>query len=397
MHPLKLPKFLTDRYHRDVLFSEKVKMFEDFKVPKELIPSDPRFGVGPSLIPVEAVENLFKTGKALLGTSHRKTPVRHLVQEVQEGLRTYFKLPKDYEIILGNGGATFFWDMMGLGMVEKSSLHFICGEFSDKWYRAHSIIPWIKATPAKVEFGKGINPEIREGYDFICCTLNETSTGVQLSHIPEVPSDTILAIDATSGAGQIKIDFNKSDIYYFSPQKVFASEGGLYIAILSPKAIARAEKIQKDKTRFIPESLKFSHPIENARNNQTYNTPAIASIFFLNEQIKLMNKRGEEKVIELALKKAELVYGWAESKPYLSPFIREKEFRSQAVATIDIDSQYPVDDLTAVLRDQNIAIDIDGYRKLGRNQLRISLFHNVTLENLEKLTKIISLAIESQK
>ncbi len=371
-------------------------MFETFKVPKELIPSDPRFGVGPSLIPIESVQHLAETGFSLLGTSHRKMAVRNLVKEVQDGLKTYYKLPSEYEIILGNGGATFFWDMIGLGLVEKSSLHFICGEFSDKWYRAHSLIPWISTKAVKVEFGKGINPVEEEGYDVICCTLNETSTGVQLTNIPSLKNqNTLMAVDATSGAGQIKADFKNIDLYYFSPQKVFASEGGLYVAIMSPKAIQRAEKIAKDKSRFVPESMKWSNAIDNSRNNQTYNTPAISTIFLLNEQIKLMNKLGEEKVIEEAKRKAKLLYGWADSKPYLAAFIEEVPFRSDAVATIDIDSRFNVDDLTKMLREQNVAYDIDGYRKLGRNQLRISMFHNVTYENLEKLTKIISLAIES--
>lgn len=371
-------------------------MFENFRVPKELIPSDPRFGVGPSLVPVSSVEALVKTGVELLGTSHRKMNVRNVVKEVQDGLKTYFNLPADYEVVLGNGGATFFWDMIGLGLVEKSSLHFICGEFSDKWYRAHTNIPWISAKPVKVEFGKGINPVEKPGFDVICCTLNETSTGVQLSHMPTLSNpDTLMAVDATSGAGQIKADFKKMDVYYFSPQKVFASEGGFYVAILSPKVIARAEKIAKDKSRFVPESMKWMNAIENSRNNQTYNTPAIATIFFLNEQLKIMNKLGEDKVIQLAKEKARFMYGWAENKSYLSPFIQEKEFRSDAVATIDIDPKFNVDDLTKMLREQKIAYDIDGYRKLNRNQLRISMFHNVTLENLEKLTKVISLAIES--
>ncbi len=371
-------------------------MFETFKVPKELIPSDPRFGVGPSLIPTESVQHLANTGFSLLGTSHRKMAVRNLVKEVQDGLRTYFKLPSDYEVVLGNGGATFLWDMIGLGLVEKSSLHFICGEFSDKWYRAHSLIPWISTKAVKVDFGKGINPVEEEGYDIICCTLNETSTGVQLTNIPTLKNpNTLMAVDATSGAGQIKADFKNIDLYYFSPQKVFASEGGLYVAIMSPKAISRAEKISRDKSRFVPESMKWSNAIENSKNNQTYNTPAISTIFFLNEQIKLMNKLGEEKVIEEAKRKAKLLYGWADSKSYLSAFIEEIPFRSDAVATIDIDSKFNVDDLTKMLREQNVAYDIDGYRKLGRNQLRISMFHNVSFENLEKLTKVISLAIES--
>jgi phosphoserine aminotransferase len=370
-------------------------MFENFVVPKDLMPSDPRFGVGPSLIPVESVENLAKTGNSLLGTSHRKLAVRNLVKEVQDGLRNYFHLPNDYEVVLGNGGATLLWDMMGFGLVEKSSLHFICGEFSDKWYRSHKIMPWIDAKDVRVEFGQGINPQEEEGYDVICCTLNETSTGVQLSNIPKLKNDkTIMAVDATSGAGQIKADFKNIDFYYFSPQKVFASDGGLYVSILSPKAIERIHRLEKE--RFIPESLKLSHAIENSRQNQTYNTPAIGTIFLMNEQIKLMNHLGEDKVIELAKKKASLMYGWADQKPYLSAYIGNPEFRSQAVITVDVDSKYNVDDLSKVLRAQNAAIDIDGYRKLGRNQLRIALFHNVRYENLEKLTKIISLAIESQ-
>lgn len=371
-------------------------MFENFRVPNELLPSDPRFGVGPSLIPVEAVEKLAKTGPNLLGTSHRKEAIRNLVKEVQDGLRTYFNLPADYEVVLGNGGATFLWDMIGLGLVEKSSLHYICGEFSDKWYRAHKLIPWINATKVEVEYGQGINPKEEPGYDFICCTLNETSTGVQLSNIPKLKDpNTLMAVDATSGAGQIPADFSNIDLYYFSPQKVFASEGGLYVAIMSPKAIARAKKIQEDKTRYIPEVMKWSLAIENSRQNQTYNTPAISTIFFLNEQIKLMNKLGEAKVIEQAKKKAELMYGWAETKPYLKPFIEKAEFRSQAVACIDLDEKYKAEDLIKVLRAQNAVYDIDAYRKLGRNQFRISMFHNVTYENLDKLTKIISLAIES--
>jgi phosphoserine aminotransferase len=347
-------------------------MFEKFNVPEELIPSDPRFGVGPSLIPTEAVHNLAQTGASLLGTGHRKMPVRNLVHEMREGLRTYFKLPDGYEVIIGNGGATFLWDMIGLGLVESKSAHFICGEFSDKWFRAHSSIPWIKATPFKVEFGKGINPREEFGHDLICSTLNETSTGVQLTELPRLQDPlTLMAIDATSGAGQIKTDFSKVDVYYFSPQKVFASEGGFYVCVLSPKAITRALRLAEDRTRFIPESMKWTHAIENSRLDQTYNTPAISTIFFLNEQIKLMNKWGEDKIIEQAKKKASLVYNWADSKPYLSAFVDQKEFRSHAVATIDLDARINVDDLTKMLREKRVAYDIDGYRKLNRNQLMI--------------------------
>lgn len=370
-------------------------MFENFKVPKDLIPSDPRFGVGPSLIPVEALEKLAKTGHELLGTSHRREAVRNVVKEMQEGLRAYFKLPSDYEVVIGNGGATLLWDMMGMGLVDKAPYHFICGEFSDKWFRAHKNIPWLKPEATKVEFGNGINPEAKEGYDFIACTLNETSTGVMLTDLPTLSQDALLAIDATSGAGQITIDFKKSDIYYFSPQKVFASEGGFYVMILSPKAIERLHKISKDSNRFIPESMKLTHALDYSRLNQTYNTPAVSTIFLLNEQVKLMNKIGEAQVVKLAQKKAALLYNWAEEKSYLSPFIQEKQFRSQAVATIDMDAKFNADELANSLRTQGVVYDIDAYRKLGRNQFRISLFHNVSYENLEKLTRIISLAVES--
>jgi phosphoserine aminotransferase len=371
-------------------------MFESFQVPKDLIPSDPRFGVGPSLIPIEAVQKLARTGHELLGTSHRREAVRNLVKEMQDGIKTYFNLPADYEVVIGNGGATLLWDMIGLGLIEKSPYHFVCGEFSDKWLRANKNIPWLKPEAKKVEFGQGIDPVDMPGFDFIAATLNETSTGVMLTELPRVNENTILAIDATSGAGQISVDFKKCDLYYFSPQKVFASEGGFYIAIMSPKAIERAQKIAKDVARFIPESFRWSHAIENSRQNQTYNTPAISTIFFLNEQVKLMNKLGEEAVVKEAKRKAELLYGWAQSKSYLSPFIQEEKYRSLAVATIDLDEKYKAEDLANVLRSQGVVYDIDAYRKLGRNQFRISMFHNVTYENLEKLTRIISLAVESQ-
>lgn len=372
-------------------------MFENFKAPNELLPSDPRFGVGPSLVPVPAMQKLAETGYKLLGNSHRKSAVKNLVKEIQDGLRTYFNLPAGHEVVLGNGGATFLFDMIGLGMVEKSSLHYVTGEFSDKWFKAHKSIPWISAQAVKADFGQGLNPKQEAGHDMICCTLNETSTGVMVTETPKMTGDVLLAIDATSGAGQIKVDFEAVDIYFFSPQKVFASEGGLFVAILSPKAIERANRIAQDKARYFPDIMKWSHAIDNSRLNQTYNTPAVSTLFFLNEQIKLMNSLGEAKVIEEAKRKAKMIYDWAESKAYLKPYIEEAKFRSQAVATIDLDEKYKAEDLTKVLRAQNVAYDIDSYRKLGRNQFRIGLFHNVSYENLEKLTKVISLAVESEK
>lgn len=370
-------------------------MFKNIEIPCELTPSDPRFGVGPSLVPIEFVKKLAETGTKILGTSHRKSAVKNLVAELQNGFREYFKLPKDYEVVLGNGGATFLFDMIGLGLVSKKSAHFTCGEFSQKWFKAHNKIPWIEAEEFSVDYGKGIYPLSVDDADMICCTLNETSTGVMLNELPDLTnSDKLLAVDATSGAGQIKVDFNKVDLYFFSPQKILAGEGGFYIAIMSPKAIARFEKL-KNRDSYIPEIMSWKHAIENSRKHQTYNTPSISNIFYINEQVKRLNKLGEDKVVELAQKKAKFIYDWAQDKDYLRCFVEDEEFRSITVATIDIDMQYSASELCEVLREKGLVYDIEGYRKLGRNQLRISLFHNISLVNLEKLTEIISFCIEN--
>ena len=371
------------------------KMFENYKVPKELMPSDPRFGVGPSLIPVEYIENLAKTGTELLGTSHRKPAVKNLVKEVQEGIAKYFNIPEGYEVVLGNGGATFLFDMIGLGLVEKSSVHFVTGEFSSKWQKSHAKIPGVEAKLEDAGIGNGINPKVVDGHDMICATLNETSTGVIITELPDVrDKDVLVAVDGTSGAGQVPLNLELCDVFFFSPQKIFASEGGFWVSIMSPKAIKRAEKIAQTD-RYIPEIMSWKLAIDNSRKNQTYNTPSISTIFFLNEQVKAMNELGYDKVIELANKKAKLVYDWAQSKDYLEPYISDENFRSTSVATINVDEKYPVKDLLATLREQKAVYDIDSYRKLGKNQFRISLFHNVSYENLEKLTRIISQAIES--
>lgn len=371
-------------------------MFENFTIPDELIPSDPRFGVGPALIPVEFLESLAQTKDKLLGTSHRQPAVKNLVKQMQEGIRTYFNLPADYEIIIGNGGATFLFDMIGLGLVEKKSAHFTCGEFSKKWFKAHHKIPWIEAEEFASEYGHGVFPLNVDDADMICCTLNETSTGVMLTEIPDLTNtDKLLVVDATSGAGQIKLDFKKVDVYFLSPQKVMGGEGGFFISIMSPKAIKRAKKIAASD-RYYPEIMNWNNAIDNSIKHQTYNTPSVTNIFFINEQVKKLNALGEDKVIELSRKKADLLYNWAKQKDYLSCFVEDDACRSIAVATINIDEKYSAADLAKALRATGHVVDIEGYRKLGKNQLRISLFFNVSYEDLEKLTKIISLAIEKQ-
>ncbi len=369
-------------------------MFENIKIPSELIPSDPRFGVGPSLIPISFLEKLKETGSHLLGTSHRKPAVTSIIQEIHTGLRAYFKIPKNYQIIIGNGGATFFFDMLALGMVKESSFHFVTGEFSNKWYLAHNKVPWIKAEKKEVCLGCGLDPIDKDGFDLICTTLNETSTGVIINSIPDLKEDTLLAVDATSGGGQVPLDMSKVDIYFLSPQKIFASEGGTYIAILSPKALKRAKEIQKIENRYIPEIMSFKNAINNGVKFQTYNTPSVTSLFFLNEQLKLMNELGESEVIKQSQAKLELITNWVNKKDYLSFYVTDEKFRSNCVATINVSSEYSVTDLGARLRKLNIAYDIESYRKLGENQLRISLFHNVKIEDLEKLCKVISHMIE---
>lgn len=370
-------------------------MFEKFNIDESLMPSDARFGVGPSKIPQVFVERLAHASKEYLGTSHRKPNVVKVYKELLNGIKTYFQLPEGYEIVIGNGGATFLFDMIGLGLVRKSSVHYSCGEFSNKWHKAHANIPWIDTQNIEAEFGHNKNPENHDGFDMVCATLNETSTGVMLTDLPEVGEDTLLAIDATSGAGQMNVDFSKVDVYFFSAQKVFAGEGGFYISILSPKAIKRAMELDK-REEYIPEVMRWSYAIDKSRLAQTFNTPSLSTAFYLNEQLKMMNELGEEEVIRQAKEKAAFVYAWAESKAYLECFVKDKKFRSHAVATINVDSKYSVDELTARLRTLKIAFDIEGYRKLGLNQLRISLFHNVSFDDLKKLTQIISLAIEQE-
>lgn len=371
-------------------------MFNDTTFPTEFIPSDPRFGSGPSLIPVNYMKSMLETDVHLLGTSHRKPAVKDLVKSVQEGLKTYFELPDDYSVVVGNGGATFLFDSIGLGMVRKKSVHYTCGEFSSKWYKAHANIPWIEAENIEVAYGQGINPKNHDDADMVCCTLNETSTGVIVTELPHVDDDTILAVDATSGGGQVPCDLSKVDLFFFGPQKVFASEGGLYIAIMSPKARERALNLNEDKSRYIPDIMNWKTAITNSDKNQTYNTPSISTFYFLNEQVKHMNKVGYKAVQEETRRRADFIYDWASEKDYLKPFVEEKQFRSNAVATIDVDDRYKADELIKRFEQEKWVYGIDAYRKLGRNQFRIALFYNITFEDLKKLTQLISHAIENE-
>ncbi|MGB0452953.1 MAG: aminotransferase class V-fold PLP-dependent enzyme [Bacteriovoracaceae bacterium] len=371
-------------------------MFSDLQIPSELIPSDPRFGCGPSVIPMEHVDALREKGVHLLGTSHRKPAVKNLGSDIQSGLLKYFGLSDDYLVVFGNGGATQAFDAIGLNFVKKKSAHFVTGEFSKKWWMSHDLIPWIETEKLEVEMGQGMTPRMIEGCDLIATTLNETSTGVIVDELPDLDENTLLAIDATSGGGQVACDVKKVDIFFFGPQKVFASEGGLFIAILSPKALKRLDEMGESNKNYIPQMMNFQTLVDNSKKGQVYNTPSVSTMFLLNEQIKKMNERTYEGVIAEGQRRAELLYSWAEEKPYLKPFVEEEKYRSTVVATIDVDEKIPADELVKALESQKIVYDINSYRKLGRNQFRIAMFYNIAYSDLEKLTKLLSHAIESK-
>jgi len=363
-------------------------------LPENLIPSDPRFGCGPSLIQLDDLTRLQEKGPHLLGTSHRKEPVRALCREIQQNLKDYLSVPDDYSIVLGNGGATILFDMIGLGLVRKRIAHHVCGEFSAKWFKASDRIPWIAAEKTTVDYGQPNSVFLTEGFDVVACTLNETSTGVMNTRLPEVGEDCLLAVDATSGAGQIACDLSRVDVFFFSPQKVFASEGGLFVAILSPKAKARIEEIAA-LDRYIPVFADWRLALSNSEQQQTYNTPAVVTLFLFARQAERMNALGFEEVERQAAEKAAWLYQWAQEKTYLSAFVTDPAARSTTVAAIDVADTINVDKLTRYLDEQGLVHGIEGYRALGRNQLRIALFHNIAFEDLKKLTALIDFLIQS--
>jgi phosphoserine aminotransferase len=364
-------------------------------IPQEMRPSHNKFGSGPSYVPQENIHAAYLEAKNLLGMSHRKNEVIELVKNVSHGFRTYFNLPKDYSVVFGNGGATFLWDMMGLGLVKNKSRHYTSGEFSQKWFAAHAKIPWIKCEEKSIPYGENhyLSKESTDA-DTLCITLNETSTGVQLFDLPNTTADQLLLMDATSGAGQIPVQMDKIDCYYFSPQKVFAGEGGLFIGFVSPKCKERISLISKNKERYIPEIMNWENCLSFSEKFQTYNTPSTMNFILLKKQLEIMNSLGAEKVYALAAQKAQSIYQWAESKEYLSPYVSNKDFRSQTVATINLDDRYSASTICQFFRNEKIAFDIDSYRKLGKNQFRISLFHNIELTDIKKLCDCISYCIE---
>ena len=359
-------------------------------IPAEIKPKDGRFGCGPSKIRPEALAALSASGNSILGTSHRQKPVKNVVKRVREGLTSLFNLPEGYEVILGNGGSTEFWDIATSGLIESRSQHLVFGEFSSKFAAAAKEAPFLgEPTVIKTEPGAHPVAVAEAGIDVYALTHNETSTGVAMPIIRPAGTDgALVLVDATSAAGGLMVDAKEFDTYYFAPQKSFASDGGLWIAIMSPAAIARAAKI-KASGRWIPAFFDLEIAIENSRLDQTYNTPALVTLMLLAEQIEWMNSNGGLTFAAgRSEKSSNILYSWAEKTSYTTPFVTDPAMRSKVVGTINFDDAIDATKISAALRENGI-VDTEPYRKLGKNQLRIGMFPAVDPSDVEALTKCI--------
>lgn len=371
----------------------------EISIPTDLLPADGRFGCGPSKVRDAQIDALASAGRALLGTSHRQDPVKNLVGSVRERLTALFDLPDGYEVLLGNGGATAFWDAATFGLIERRSQHLSFGEFSSKFATAATAAPHLdEPWTIKAEPGTHPLPVADPDIDLYALTHNETSTGVAMPierphHADGTPAGGLVAVDATSGAGGLRVDASQFDCYYFAPQKCFASDGGLWLALCSPAATERIEHIAA-AGRWIPASLDLATALDNSRKNQTYNTPAIATIFLLNEQLGwFLDHGGLDWAAGRCDESAAAIYGWAEERDYASPFVADPAQRSHVVATIDLAGGIDATAVSAILRANGI-VDTDSYRKLGRNQLRIALFPAIDPTDIEALTHCIDHVVE---
>jgi len=370
-------------------------MSADIRIPDNLKPKDGRFGCGPSKIRPEALASLTASGSNyILGTSHRQKPVKNVVKSVREGLASLFSLPEGYEVILGNGGSTAFWDIATFGLIEERSQHLVFGEFSSKFASAAKEAPFLgEPTVIKSEPGTHPSASAEAGIDVYALTHNETSTGVAMPiKRPAGTDGALVLVDATSAAGGLEVDAKEFDAYYFAPQKSFASDGGLWLALMSPAAIARAEKI-KASGRWIPAFFDLGTAIENSRLDQTYNTPALVTLMLLDEQIKWMNANGGLKFAAgRSADSASRLYGWAEKTSYTTPFVADPAQRSKVVGTINFDDAIDATKVAAALRANGI-VDTEPYRKLGKNQLRIGMFPAIDPADIDALTASIDYVV----
>jgi phosphoserine aminotransferase len=367
------------------------------EIPQALKPVDGRFGCGPSKVRPDALAKLANQNE-LMGTSHRQQPVRDLVARVREGLGELFTLPEGYEVALANGGTTAFWDAAAAWLVRERSLHLAYGEFSSKFAKATAGAPFL-ADPILIEAepGDAPAPVADPDADALAWAHNETSTGVMVPvERPQGSGDSLILIDATSGAGGLPVDVREADAYYFAPQKAFAADGGLWLALLSPAAIERIEQLDGvGGDRWQPAFLSLATALENSRKEQTYNTPALATLFLLAEQIDwLLDGGGLEFGVSRSRASSEHLYGWAEASELATPFVADPAKRSLVVGTIDFDDQVDAAALAGTLRANGI-VDTEPYRKLGRNQLRIGMFPAVEPSDVEALTACIDWVLEN--
>ena len=364
----------------------------DFKIPTHLLPVDGRFGCGPSKVRPEQVAAVTSRLTSVMGTSHRQAPVKNIVGSVRSGLMSLYNLPEGWEIVLGNGGSTVFWDVATFGLIRERSHHLVFGEFSSKFAEASAAAPHL-ADPVVLSSDTGTHPTpvADATCDIYAYPHNETSTGVALTPV-RPGGDGLVVVDATSAAGGLMWDPANVDVYYFAPQKCFAGDGGLWIAACSPRAIERIRELKATK-RWQPASLDLSIALDNSVANQTYNTPALATLIMLDEQLQWMNTNGGlQWAANRSAESARTLYSWAESRAFATPFVANPAQRSNVVGTIDIDG-VDANQISAILR-ANGVVDTDSYRKLGRNQLRIGMFPAIDPSDVAALTGCIDVVVE---
>jgi len=366
----------------------------EISIPGDMLPGDGRFGSGPSKVRPEAVEALAKSASEYLGTSHRQATVRFMVGALRNGLAELLSLPDGYEIMLGNGGTTVFWDAATFGLIRDRSQHCVFGEFSSKFAEAANTAPHLKE-PQLVHAPPGDHPQpvADDEVDLYALTHNETSTGVAMELRRPAGSSGLVAVDATSGAGALRWDPSEVDVYYFAPQKVFAADGGLWLAACSPAALERIAAIGSSG-RWNPASLDLTIAVDNSVKDQTYNTPALATLFLLDQQLQWFNGQGG---LDWSSRRSEQsaanLYGWAEAREWATPFVTDPSKRSSVVGTIDLYDSIDANAVSKVLRANGI-VDTDSYRKLGRNQLRIAMFPAIDPDDVAALTTCIDYVVE---
>ncbi|MCB7136949.1 phosphoserine transaminase [Cellulosimicrobium marinum] len=368
------------------------------RVPADLLPSDGRFGSGPSKVRSAQVRAVADAGTNLLGTSHRQEPVRALVRRVREGIATLFDVPDGYEVVLGNGGSTSFWDVATACLVRRKAQHAAFGEFGAKFAAATTAAPFLDPSQViSAPAGTVAHLAPADDVDVHATPHNETSTGA-MAPVRRVPGSrergALTLVDATSGAGALPVDVGQTDVYYFAPQKVFGSDGGLWLAVCSPDALARADEVETSGTRWVPESLSLRTAAANSRQDQTLNTPAVATLVMLAEQVDwLLGNGGLAWAAGRSAESAAHLYGWAETRDWATPFVADPAERSTVVGTIDLDDAVDATAVVAALR-ANGVLDVFPYRKLGRNQLRVAMFPAIEPDDVRALTACVDHVVE---